>query len=105
MAVGFVALGGAFFADGWVGVGHGDASGEGVAVLCCALVGLRLSCAKGGGCPIARKQEKAVKLRPPNQITRLFLKVGVAHVGVRDAAFVGSLDNPGSGGVTRGAAM
>ena len=56
MAVGFVALGGAFFADGWVGVGHGDASGEGVAVLCCALIGLRLSCAKGGGCAIARKQ-------------------------------------------------
>ena len=38
LAVGFVALGAAFFADGWVGVGHGDPSGEGMAVLCCALV-------------------------------------------------------------------
>ena len=53
-------------ADGWVGVGHGDASGEGVAVLCCGLVGLRLSCAKGGGYPIARKQEKAVKRAETN---------------------------------------
>jgi hypothetical protein len=56
-----------------VGVGHGDASGKGVAVFVLRVgfalvlrVGLRLSCAKGGGCPIARKQEKAVKRAETN---------------------------------------